>query len=150
MLKLSAIRQSAFHAQNSCCFYCGLPMWETAHEIEFASRYKLSPKLIALCRSTAEHLHARQDGGKDSPHNIAAACKFCNATRHKGRAKNAPSPRQYKALVQRRIAQGKWHPALASLLKHTVNESVAQPHHQRMAATKPPRPAAVMPRAANT
>ncbi len=150
MAKLQTLRQRAFIAQNGCCFYCNLPMWERANQPAFARQYRLSSKLLALCQSTAEHLHARQDGGQDAEHNIAAACRFCNATRHKGRTDNAPSPQQYKAQIQRRIAQGKWHPALALLQQGTVRESVASRHHQRMAAIKPAKPAAAMPNAAST
>jgi hypothetical protein len=115
MHKLQALRKSAFKTQNGRCFYCGLPMWEGSDQATFASRFKLSKKLIPLCQSTAEHLHARQDGGKDVCENIAAACKFCNAKRHQGCADNAPSPEQYRARIQKLIAQGKWHPALAAL-----------------------------------
>nr|WP_229228763.1 HNH endonuclease [Comamonas thiooxydans] len=125
-------------------------MWERANQLAFARQYRLSSKQLALHQSTAEHLHARQDGGRDAEHNIAAACRFCNVNRHKGRTGNAPSPQQYKAHVQRRIAQGKWHPALALLLQGKAREYVASRHHQRMAAIKPPRPAAVMPSAAST
>lgn len=115
MTKLQTLRKSAFKAQNGCCFYCGLPMWEGSDQATFASRFKLSKKLIPLCQSTAEHLHAQQDGGKDVRENITAACKYCNVRRHQGRADNAPSPEQYRARIQRLIAQGKWHPALAAL-----------------------------------
>ncbi|MDR0216724.1 MAG: HNH endonuclease [Comamonas sp.] len=125
-------------------------MWEVFNQTTFALQYKLSRKLLALCQSTAEHLHARQDGGKDSQENIAAACRFCNATRHKGRRDNAPGPQQYKAHIQRRIAQGKWHPAFPWLVQGKASHSKASTHHQRMAAIRPPRPAAVMPSAAST
>lgn len=115
MTRLQTLRKFAFNTQNGRCFYCGLPMWESSDQAAFASRFKISKKLMPWCQSTAEHLCAQQDGGKDVRENIAAACKFCNATRHKGRAANAPSPEQYKARIQRHVAQGKWHPALVAL-----------------------------------
>lgn len=115
MAKLETLRKFAFKTQNGCCFYCGLPMWESSDQAAFASRFKISKKLMPWCQSTAEHLCAQQDGGKDVRENIAAACRFCNAKRHQGRTDNAPSPEQYKARIQRRVAQGKWHPALVAL-----------------------------------
>ncbi|WP_245851516.1 HNH endonuclease [Pseudomonas segetis] len=55
---------------------------------------------------TAEHLRARQDGGKDSSLNIAAACKRCNRLRHS--RKTAPSPSDYQRFVQKRLNTGGW------------------------------------------
>lgn len=115
MAKLQTLRQRAYTVQNGCCFYCGLPMWEAANQKAFAHQYQLSSKLLALCQSTAEHLLARQDGGQDAGHNIAAACRFCNATRHKCGSASAPTPEKYKARVQQGIQRGKWHPALSWL-----------------------------------
>lgn len=59
--RLQRLRQSAYRAQNGRCIYCARPMGEHA---------------------TAEHLHARQDGGADHRDNIAAACRGCNHRRH--------------------------------------------------------------------
>ena len=117
MVKLQKLRQSAFAKQNGCCFYCGHPMWERGQAYLFAQRYPLPPSLIGLCQSTAEHLQARQDGGIDSSCNIAAACKYCNATRHQGRVGLALSPTEYKKLIQKRIKNSQWHPAWSVLHK---------------------------------
>lgn len=68
----------------------------------------LRPKTAAPLRCTAEHLVARQDGGKDVEGNIAAACLLCNSSRHK--RKTPPAPDAYRAFVQGRLAKGKWHP----------------------------------------
>ncbi|WP_282097584.1 HNH endonuclease [Luteibacter sp. SG786] len=67
-----------------------------------------------MLRCTAEHLTARQDGGRNMASNIAAACWICNARRH--RRKFPPPPAAYRAFVQQRLDKGKWHPpALAPL-----------------------------------
>lgn len=92
-------------------------MWDGDGEAEFVERYHLTVALARLLRATAEHLDARQDGGRDTAANIAAACLHCNSTRHKGRPCSAPSPAQYRKRVQARIAAGKWHPAVKHLQK---------------------------------
>lgn len=107
---LKKLRRHAFLKQGCRCYYCGLPMWEDNPE-QFALCHSLQPKQTQLLRSTAEHLVAQQDGGANSSNNIVAACRFCNLHRHKGRPKNAPDPGSYKAMICRRMAQGKWHPA---------------------------------------
>jgi len=55
---------------------------------------------------TAEHLHARQDGGKDSKINIAAAHTICNWRRH-GR-KIPMTPLKFVAYVRLRIEKSRW------------------------------------------
>ncbi|MBW8464167.1 HNH endonuclease [Acidovorax sp.] len=115
MTKLAALRRKAFQAQNCRCFYCQLPMWDGDGEAEFAARYHLTTALARLLRATAEHLQARQDGGKNQAGNIAAACLFCNRMRHHGRQYSAPAPAQYRERVQARITVGKWHPAIQHL-----------------------------------
>lgn len=117
MTRLQTLRKFAFNTQNGRCFYCGLPMWEKHEKKAFSQRYPLPSHLIELCQSTAEHLHARQDGGEDHLNNIVAACKYCNSMRHKGRTNNAPSPKQYKHQVQKINQQGWWHPAWSVLNK---------------------------------
>jgi 5-methylcytosine-specific restriction endonuclease McrA len=53
-------------------------------------------------------LVSKQDGGRDTQSNIAAACLLCNQRRHK--RKDAPEPQEYKDLVQKRVSKGGWHP----------------------------------------
>lgn len=111
--RLKSIRTSAFHAQNGRCYYCGLPMWLCSpHELS------LRPRSAGPFQCTAEHLLARQDGGKDVADNVVAACHLCNLRRHK-RPTPAPSPDAYRARVQQRMAKGTWHPALAKVAART-------------------------------
>jgi len=106
--RLKSIRTSAFHAQSGRCYYCGLPMWLCSpHELG------LRPRSAAPFQCTAEHLLARQDGGKDVVGNVVAACHLCNLRRHK-RPTPAPSPEAYRARVQRLMAKGRWRPLLAT------------------------------------
>ncbi|MFT5726748.1 MAG: hypothetical protein ACI8PB_000870 [Desulforhopalus sp.] len=100
-------RQVAFKKQSGRCYYCGSPMWEGKPK-EFASKHKITPKYATRFQSTAEHLLARCDGGKDHETNIVAACLFCNSTRHKMR--KPLSPPSYRSHIQNRLQQGKWHP----------------------------------------
>ncbi|MGH8464194.1 MAG: HNH endonuclease [Pseudomonas sp.] len=67
----------------------------------------LRPKTATPLRCTAEHLQARCEGGGSGRENIAAACWSCNVRRH--RLKNPPTPEAYRDLVQRRMANRKWH-----------------------------------------
>lgn len=96
--KLQSVRDRACTRQQWLCHYCGLPM--LAPGDPSASK---RPHL----RCSAEHLLARQDGGTDAADNIVAAHIVCNRRRHK-RARPLP-PDDYKALVKKRIASGKWH-----------------------------------------
>nr|WP_297801524.1 HNH endonuclease [Arenimonas sp. GDDSR-1] len=80
-------------------------MWnESPKELE---RYGLRPSTAKPLRCTAEHLVAQQDGGRDVEGNIAAACRLCNARRHKRR--KPPTPEDYRIFVQKRIAKGRWY-----------------------------------------
>lgn len=106
MPTLAKLRLSAFHRQNGRCFYCHLPMW-TADPLSFAAQYGLSAAQARRFQCTAEHLIARQDGGKDQEGNVVAACLFCNRARHQ--RKNPPDPDRYCALVAKRIIAGRWH-----------------------------------------
>jgi 5-methylcytosine-specific restriction endonuclease McrA len=99
-------RKSAFIAQSGHCFYCKLPMWESDVE-SFAKARKISPSQAKLFKCTAEHLKARKDGGKDTKQNIVAACHNCNQKRH--HIKVAPSPDDYRQLVQLGLSSGCWH-----------------------------------------
>ena len=107
---LCTLRRRAFEQQRGFCHYCGLPMWQV-DEASFAAQYGLSARLARLLRCTAEHLVARCDGGRDERSNIVAACHWCNARRHLGRCKTAPSAEAYRLRVARRAAAGRWHPA---------------------------------------
>lgn len=101
MPKIQQLRALAYRAQHGRCCYCGTSMWLSAPE-----ELGLRPRSAKPFQCTAEHLMARQDGGRDSTGNIADACWLCNHRRHQ--RKSPPSPDAYKALVQRRVAKGKW------------------------------------------
>lgn len=106
MPKLKRLRTIAFHAQHGHCFYCGLPMWMSSpHELKILG---LRPRTALPLRCTAEHLVARRDGGNTTVGNIAAACWLCNTRRHKRKAELTPDT--FRALVQKRLTNGKWHP----------------------------------------
>ncbi len=106
MASISKLRKSAFIQQNGQCYYCGCPMWTDSPE-SFAKRRNLSVKQARHLRCTAEHLKARQDGGKDVAGNIAAACIYCNQHRH--HRKKPMDPEQYQRHVKARIERGGWH-----------------------------------------
>lgn len=101
MSKLRTLRSQAFQAQHGKCYYCGCQMWTPSPNDPRPKR-----RLNARFRCTAEHLVARQDGGKGVRTNIVAACLFCNSNRHK--AKRPLAPHAYRVRVQRRIAKAKW------------------------------------------
>jgi hypothetical protein len=82
-------------------------MWEDNPE-EFAKKHNISISYAARFQCTAEHLLARCDGGKDQKSNIVAACIFCNSKRHQ--RKKPLGPPRYRALIRKRLQQGKWHP----------------------------------------
>lgn len=102
MKSLKSCRSIAFLNQKGCCYYCSRRMWFSS-----PSELGLSLKSGRPYQCTAEHLIARQDGGRDVKENIVAACWFCNTRRH--RRKSPPSPDGYRARVQKRVAKGKWH-----------------------------------------
>lgn len=102
--RLKSLRANAFQSQSGRCYYCGLPMWQVSPD-ELALR----PRSAGPFRCTAEHLVARQDGGKDVVGNVVAAHAACNHRRHKHPAA-APSPTDYRTLVQRELANGEWWP----------------------------------------
>lgn len=99
-------RQSAFERQSGKCYYCGFSMWQGCIE-SFAKHYGLTVKQARHFQCTAEHLVARQDGGRDGDWNIAAACIRCNLLRHK--RKVPMQPEQYKTYVRKRVQKGRWH-----------------------------------------
>ncbi|MCJ1879618.1 HNH endonuclease [Pseudomonas nitroreducens] len=105
-MKLSAIRTRAFSRQQGRCYYCGCPMWQTNPDL-FAQSHGVTRRQARAFQCTAEHLLARQDGGKDSLENIAAACLECNRRRHK-RIYDM-SAQAYLAHVRNRMDRGRWH-----------------------------------------
>ena len=104
---LSNSRLTAFMRQKGRCYYCNYPMWLGTPDA-FAARFSISKSAALQFQCTAEHLLARKDGGKDSPENIVAACKYCNKTRHY--AKSPSEPIKHRMRVIRRLGLGKWHP----------------------------------------
>ena len=104
---LAVRRHSAYLAQQGRCYYCGLPMWEDDLE-SFCRAHGLKPSQAQSLQCTAEHLLARQDGGRDTADNIVAACYRCNQRRH--RRREAPEPSVYLHLVLKQLRAGRWHP----------------------------------------
>jgi hypothetical protein len=115
-------RLEAYKRQHGRCYYCGLPMW-LGDPTAFAQERHITEKQALRLQCTAEHLIARQDGGKDSPGNIAAACKFCNHTRHKIAV--PPPPPRYRKHVLARMRRGAWHPGIYHrLIEPTCRDSL--------------------------
>ena len=96
-----SFRNSAAQSQNWLCFYCGLPMGGKGSP--YAKAVTSEKKRLLV---TAEHLHARQDGGKDSKINITAAHTICNWRRH--RRKIPMAPLKFVAYVRLRIEKSRW------------------------------------------
>lgn len=105
--KLKIIRTARAEKQNWLCHYCDCPMWDGDPNV-FLQRHHVPKGLLQRFQCTAEHLQPKQNGGKDIPENIVAACKFCNQTRHKRRS--VQSPELYRQHVQKRLKARKWHP----------------------------------------
>jgi len=105
MRNLKSARKRAYTAQAGRCFYCDEPTWQSDVE-RFAKDRGLSLKRARWFQATAEHLVARQDGGRGGA-NIAVACKLCNQRRHARKGK-APTPDAYRTHVRARLAQGRW------------------------------------------
>ena len=102
---LVKLRLLAAEAQHYRCYYCESPIWES-DQYAFGRLHCLRPKQAALLRSTAEHLLARRDGGRDAQCNIVAACLHCNRSRH---AVPAPKdPPAYREHVMSRMRRGRW------------------------------------------
>ena len=101
-------RNAAFKRQHGCCDYCGLLMWQQ-NPSELTSRFPITARQAMGRQCTAEHLHARCDGGSNAATNIAAACAVCNRRRHA--CKCPPSALQHRARVRARVLQGRWHDA---------------------------------------
>ena len=93
------LRRKAAKRQDRHCYYCNRLMTS-------------QPQL----RCTAEHLIARSEHGAHSKSNIVAACKFCNAMRHRQFPNLIPAA--YAEAVRSLVAQNMWHeqhPAWKSL-----------------------------------
>lgn len=103
--KLSKARNKAYRQQHGLCVYCEKPMWLDDPEA-YANKYLITLRQAKIFRCTAEHLVARQDGGKDNLVNIAAACLFCNRLRHN--RKTPLEPLRFKSLVARRLKKSRW------------------------------------------
>jgi 5-methylcytosine-specific restriction endonuclease McrA len=106
--KLAKIRHTAYQNQHGHCHYCSSPMW-LDDVATFAALFQLTTKQARLLQCTAEHLHARQDGGQDTAANIVAACWYCNTRRHKCRSA-VPSPDVYRKRIRHQVQRGKWLP----------------------------------------
>lgn len=104
---VQALGTRLFHAHEGRCYYWNGPMW-----LRSPDESGLRPRLASPFQCTAEHLLARQDGGKDVVGNVLTACHLCNRRRHR-RPTPAPSPETYRVRAQRRMVKGTWHPALA-------------------------------------
>ena len=81
-------------------------MWESNPEA-FAHALGLTLPQAHRLQATAEHLHARCEGGQDASDNIVAACLYCNQKRHESR-KNPSDWNAYRRLVSRRMKAGAW------------------------------------------
>ena len=99
---LAKLRNRAFLSQSGRCFYCRLPMFiSSPEELGFLAHCK-------GLQATAEHLHAKCDGGKNTASNIAAACRTCNSRRHQ--MAKPLDPDRYARHVQKKLSAGGWHP----------------------------------------
>lgn len=96
------LRIQAYKRQNCRCYYCNRLMWEGRPDRVIRDN-AIPASEVEKRRCTAEHLHARQDGGKNSKRNIVAACRECNHGRHAGRSGAAPEPEVYKREVRSRM-----------------------------------------------
>lgn len=111
-------RKQAYVKQQGRCCYCNARMW-LEDPTRFAVGAKISLRASRLFLCTAEHLVPKCEGGPDSASNIAAACLFCNARRH--RRHSALSADAYSDLVRRRIQSGRW---LPKELRHVVDDLI--------------------------
>lgn len=98
-------RHSAFIKQSGKCYYCNFPMWES-DPASYAVKHNVTLAQTKLLKCSAEHLLPLTDGGLDQAENIVAACIWCNRKRHA--RKSAPSPKEYRHLVQQRLSRGRW------------------------------------------
>lgn len=99
-------RAIAFHEQGGRCYYCDKPMW-LDDPSAFAQKHGLPDSRLKNLQATAEHLVAQCDGGGNAKSNIVAAHALCNRRRHQ--RKTALPPERFRDLVQRRMADHRWH-----------------------------------------
>lgn len=104
---ISKNRQRAYEAQARRCYYCKCLMWLGSGDKQFRQHHSLTRKQAQALRCTAEHLHARCDGGGNAMGNIVAACLRCNGGRHQ--QKKVLEPNSFVAFVEHQIARGEWH-----------------------------------------
>lgn len=109
--RLPSLRRQAARTQAYRCYYCNQPMWDD-NPTALVSGLGLTKAQAKWFRCTAEHLHAKSQGGRDSRENIVAACLYCNRTRHV--AKRPLAPHEYKHYVVKRMRAGRW---LASMFR---------------------------------
>lgn len=62
--RLASLRRQAARRQSYHCYYCNLPMWEK-DPTTLIARLSLSKAQALLLRCTAEHLHAKSQGGPE-------------------------------------------------------------------------------------
>ncbi|ACC75207.1 HNH endonuclease [Paraburkholderia phymatum] len=104
------IRTRAFIRQSGRCYYCRCLMWNDIIGLTaMAKNFALPLRQVRYLQCTAEHLNPRMNGGSNSHRNIVAACRTCNARRH--RAKAPRDPISHQRHVQNRMRRKKWHPA---------------------------------------
>jgi HNH endonuclease len=128
-VRLANLRRQAATMQRFRCFYCNLPMWERDSS-SLAEAFSLSTRQLRLLQCTAEHLHPRSEGGRDSTQNIVAACHFCNRGRH---ARKTPmQPEQYRARVRSRMARGQWLAAMlpSGIASHPSSSAYPSPSRE--------------------
>ena len=82
-------------------------MWLDENPDQYAKQYGLTLKKARHMQCTGEHLVAQKDGGSAGDNNIAAACRFCNLRRHRGRKEH--DPKEYEQFVLGCLEKGHWH-----------------------------------------
>ncbi|WP_367620475.1 HNH endonuclease [Pseudomonas sp. CAN1] len=105
-------------------------MWLSSRK-KFAQKHGLTLKQTIPYRATAEHLHPRGEGGRNTHANIAAACTFCNSRRHM--SPEVLSPVAYAEFVQKEMARGAWH---STVLRSTPSGRVAGKAKRRRACRR--------------
>ncbi len=98
-------RNFAFCLQGGTCYYCGCAMWLT-NPAPFMAAFGLNQAQAYRLQCTGEHLLPASEGGKAIAANIVAACRFCNATRH--RQTKPPTPKAFRAYIESEMARGCW------------------------------------------
>lgn len=109
-LKEVRLRKAAARRQGLRCHYCDARMW-LGEPREFLQRHGIEAAQARRFQCTAEHLLPRHAGGANRPHNVVAACAFCNLSRNQFAA--TMSAQAYRDHVRGQVAQGRWHPPWA-------------------------------------